>query len=154
MRNTMIGMALAAVLTAVLAFHARADGADPATGGRAGDGQVTFRMNRIDSVRDFYTRYFGQAPPYRERGDEDLQDSVARCVFAYGEFKARRFDTVILYAGRNPNDPSNLICNVFPINEAAHMRLCAGIGMSFVGADEAKYELTCAEKPDSVGLEN
>jgi len=120
----------------------------------AGDtaGQITFRMNRIDSVRDFYTRYFGQAPPYRERGDEDWQDSITRCLFAYGNFKAKRLDTVILYAGRDPNDTSNLICNVFPINEAAHMRLCEGIGMTYVSSDDAKYELTCAEKPARLGL--
>jgi hypothetical protein len=148
MRNSIsaaaIGLAVGIGLLAAPASPVRADG--PA------GGQVTFQMNRIDSVRDYFTRYFGQVPPYRERGDEDLQDSVARCLFAYGELKAKRFDTVILYAGRDPHEPSNLICNVFPIDEAAHMRLCEGIGMSYISTDETRYELTCGVKPDSVGM--
>jgi hypothetical protein len=141
-------LTLAAGLAAGWAAAAWADAMDP------NGGQVTFRMDRVDSVRDFYTRYFGQVPPYRERGEEDWQDSIARCLFAYGKFKAKRFETVILYAGREPDHEENLICNIFPIDEPAYHRLCAGIGMAFISADEGRYELTCGPKPENVGLKN
>jgi hypothetical protein len=111
------------------------------------EGTTTFRMDRLESVRDYYALYYGQRPPYRESGEEDFQDSIARCVLAYIKFKMRRLDTVILYAGRDPGDDTHLLCHVFPIDEGTHARMCRAVGMDYVGTEEAKYELRCKAEP-------
>ena len=148
MKALMLGAILAVVLSGLCLAQTRAEDSVSAPK----PGEVTFQMNQIASLRDFYTRYFGKVPPYRERGEEDLQDSIARCIFAYGKAKAKRWETVILYVGRDPSEATNLICSVFPMDEGAYRRLCRGIGMAFVAVDEEKFALTCgpeARSPES-----
>ncbi|MBI2039277.1 MAG: hypothetical protein HYT22_03295 [Candidatus Niyogibacteria bacterium] len=116
----------------------------------AESGEVTFQMNRLESVRDFWARFYGEVLPYRESGEEDLQDSIARCVLAYLKYKAKHLDAVILYAGREPGDATHLICHVFPVDEPTYARMCAGIGMAYVSADESNYTLTCDSKSPTV----
>ena len=139
-------IALAGILAAAgIAGALRADAQQQLA---AAGGTVTFQMNRLDSVRAFWARYYGQVLPYRESGEEELQDSIARCMLAYLKYKMKRLDTVILYAGREPGDETHLICHVFPVDEPTHALMCAGIGMAYVSSDAGKYELTCGAKGD------
>lgn len=114
---------------------------------------ITFQMDRLGSVREFWARYYGQPLPYRENGEEDLQDSIARCMLSFLSYKMKRLDTIILYAGRDPGDEQHLICHVFPLDEAAYTHMCGKIGMNFAGADETNYRLTCAQaQPPLIGM--
>ncbi|MBI2025544.1 hypothetical protein HYT04_02025, partial [Candidatus Kaiserbacteria bacterium] len=140
-------MLLAGLLGLAITRSAHAEELTPALTA----GQVTFQMNRLDSVRAFWARYYGgQVLSYRESGEEDLQDSIARCVLAYVKYKMKRLDTVILYAGREPGDETHLICSVFPVNEGVHREMCRIIDMVFISADEGKYTLTCGPKPPPI----
>jgi hypothetical protein len=145
--NRLLLAVLAAILaSSALPARAQDQGAPaPQAAPVSAQGAVTFQMDRLDSVRAFWARYYGAPLAYGETGEEDLQDSIARCVLSFLRYKMKRLDTVILYAGRDPGDAEHLICHVFPLDRIAYEHMCAKLGLRFLAADEARYRLTCAE---------